>query len=199
MADQDKIEKLQRAVEEHPNNEMAQFALGSALLEAGRHEDAGPCFQRVLAINSQNSKAHELLGTAQILCGLRDLAVETLTNGYRVAHRRGDLMPMNAMADLLKELNAEVPTVGSKPEAGKDRTSADGFSCRRCGGGGPPLDKPPYKGELGDTILSSVCEPCWQEWLGMGTRVINELRLPMYDPQAQEMYNKHMKEFLLIE
>jgi Fe-S cluster biosynthesis and repair protein YggX len=30
----------------------------------------------------------------------------------------------------------------------------------------------------------------------MGTKVINELRLPMNDPQAQKIYEQHMVEFL---
>jgi Fe-S cluster biosynthesis and repair protein YggX len=30
----------------------------------------------------------------------------------------------------------------------------------------------------------------------MGTKVINELRLPLADPQAQKMYDQHMLEFL---
>lgn len=200
MSDVEKIEQFQKAVEQDPNDELAQFGLGSALLEAGRAEDAGPCFQRVLAVNSQNSKAYELLARAQKLTGHNDLAIQTLTNGYRVAHRRGDLMPMKAMGTLLEELGAEVPSVGEKKVGSAAVSASDGdFSCRRCGGAGPKLEKPPFKGELGETLCSTVCAACWQEWVGMGTKVINELRLPMYDPQAQELYDKHMKEFLLID
>jgi len=29
--------------------------------------------------------------------------------------------------------------------------------------------------------------------------VINELRLPMFDPAAQEQYDKYMKEFLMLD
>jgi Fe-S cluster biosynthesis and repair protein YggX len=195
-----RIEKLQAAVAEHPNNELAQFSLGSALLEAGRHEEAGPCFQRVIAVNSQHSKAYELLGTVQKLGGHDDLAIQTLTNGYRVAQRRGDLAPMNAMASLLQELGAEVPAAPAKAASPQsENAGGTGFSCRRCGGVGPQLEKQPFKGELGEVVLASVCATCWREWVGMGTKVINELRLPMYEPEAQAMYDKHMKEFLLID
>ena len=97
MADSGKIDMLKRAVEKDPNDELGQFALGNAYFEAGQHGDAGPCFQRVLAINSQNSKAYEMLAKTQKLTGHADLATQTATNGYRVAHRRGDLMPMKAM------------------------------------------------------------------------------------------------------
>jgi Fe-S cluster biosynthesis and repair protein YggX len=30
----------------------------------------------------------------------------------------------------------------------------------------------------------------------MGTKVINELRLPLSDPQAQRIFDQHMMEFL---
>jgi Fe-S cluster biosynthesis and repair protein YggX len=200
MADEDRIEKLRRMAEADPSDEMAHFSLGGALLEAGRAQEAGPFLQRVLALNSQNSKAYELLGRAQIETGHRDLAVRTLTDGYRVAHRKGDLMPMKAMEQMLQELGAALPSVGEKKEtAGAVVAASGGFVCRRCGGGGPKLKERPFKGALGENILATVCEACWKEWVGMGTKVINELRLPMFDPQAQEMYDKHMKEFLLIE
>ena len=200
MADQDRIEQLRKLAESDPNDELAQFSLGSALLESGKAAEAGPCFQRVLAVNSQNSKAYQLLGEAQYAAGQKDYAIQTLNNGYRVAHRRGDLMPMKAMGELLTKWGAPVPTVAEKkPDAAGGGAAATGdFHCRRCGGG-TKLKERPFKGVLGETILATVCEACWKEWVGMGTKVINELRLPMFDPQAQEMYDKHMKEFLLID
>ena len=33
----------------------------------------------------------------------------------------------------------------------------------------------------------------------MGTKVINELGLPLANPKAQEIYDQHMKEFLMLE
>ncbi len=200
MANDERIAQMRRLAEQDPNDELAHFSLGGALLDAGRPEDAGPCFQRVLALNHQNSKAHQLLGEAQIGTGHRELAIETLTNGYRLAHRRGDLAPMKRMGELLTDLGAPIPTIAEKktPAAtGGERTA--GFSCRRCGSDGPKLKDRPFKGALGEMIHATVCEGCWREWVGMGTKVINELRLPMFDPQAQEVYDKHMKEFLLIE
>jgi len=200
MADAGKIDMLKRSVEQNPNDELGQFALGNAYFEAGQHTEAGPCFQRVLAINSQNSKAYEMLARTQKLTGHPDLATQTATNGYRVAHRRGDMMPMNAMASLLKELGAPVPQVGEKSAGAVPSAAADGrFSCRRCGGTGPRLERAPFKGELGETVHSTVCQSCWREWVGQGTKVINELRLPMYDPHAQEIFDRQMKEFLLID
>ncbi|MCB9854119.1 MAG: Fe(2+)-trafficking protein [Phycisphaerales bacterium] len=200
MADASTIDRLQKAVEADPNDELSSFSLGSALLDADRAGEAGPLFQRVLAMNPQHSKAHELLARVQIKTGHKDLAVETLKNGYTVARRKGDMMPANAMADLLKELGEELPQIAEKKSASAVGVQGDGsFVCRRCGGAGPQLAKAPFKGEMGETIAATVCGSCWTQWVGQGTKVINELRLPLYDPKAQEVYDRHMKEFLLID
>lgn len=199
MGTHERIEQLRQLAESDPNDEMAHFSLGNALIDAGRPEEAGPYLQRVLAINSQNSKAYQLLGEAQMGTGHRDLAIQTLTNGYRIAHRNGDLMPMKKMGELLEQLGAPLPKVAEKKEtAASGGGGVEGFSCRRCGGDGPKLATRPFKGPLGEQILAEICENCWREWVGMGTKVINELRLPMFDPQAQEVYDKHMKEFLML-
>lgn len=199
MANEDRIAKLRSLAESDPNDELAHFSLGSALLEAGQNAEAGPCLQRVLALNSQNSKAYQLLGEAQKGTGHLDLAIQTLTNGYRVAHRRGDLQPMKAMEELLKSLGAAVPVMVEAKPAASAAPGVAGFVCRRCGGSGPKMAERPFKGPLGEKILATVCQACWKEWVGMGTKVINELRLPMFDPAAQEQYDKYMKEFLMLE
>jgi len=45
-------------------------------------------------------------------------------------------------------------------------------------------------------IQEKICADCWREWIGMGTKVINELRLPLNDPRAQKEFDRHMYEFL---
>lgn len=196
----DRIAQLRNLAEASPNDELAHFSLGSALLDAGEPAEAAKSLQRVLAVNSQNSRGYELLARAQRDAGQNNYAVDTLKVGYRIAHKRGDLMPMKAMADMLTQLGQPVPEIASasKPTAA-GAVAAEGFACTRCGSGGPKLAKPPFKGPLGEKVFASACNACWKEWIGMGTKVINELRLPMHDPTAQEMYDKHMKEFLQIE
>ncbi len=197
MVDDDRIAQLRKLAEEDPNDQLAHFSLGTALLKAARAEEAGPCFQRVLALDSRHSKAYQMLGTAQRDAGQRDLAIGTLTNGFRVAHRNGDIMPMKAMAKLLELMGAEVPTTGERKAAAVAVQDVDGgFACHRCGGPGPGLEQRPFKGELGERIQSMICQGCWDEWVGMGTKVINELRLPLHEPQAQQAYDQHLREFL---
>jgi Fe-S cluster biosynthesis and repair protein YggX len=199
MVDENRIEQLRKITEADPNDELAHFSLGVALLQAKQPAEAAKNFQRVIALNSKLSKAYQHLGAAQEAAGQTQLAIETWTTGYRVAHRQGDVMPMKVMEQMLKKHGASVPAMAEqkdKPVAGATMT---GFRCRRCGGGGPPLKERPFKGELGEQVLASVCADCWHEWIGMGTKVINELRLPLYDPEAQRLYDQHMKEFLMLE
>src|SRR5262249_46434726 len=155
--------------EADPSDELAHFSLGQALVDASQHADAGPYLQRVLALNSQNSKAYQLLGEVQKATGHPDLAIQTLTNGYRVAHRKRDLMHMKAMGGLLQSPGAPVPPVAEKKDGPAGAATA-GFACRRCGGAGPKLTERPFKGPLGEKILATVCASCWKEWVGMGTK-----------------------------
>lgn len=201
MADDAKIEQFRELAEKDPNDELAHLSLGNALFAASQFQEAAQSFQRVLALNSQNSKAHERLGAAQKECGDNELAIQTLRNGYMIAHKRGDLEPAKAMVALLVELGGDVPAIGRKKADDADEgggAGAAGWTCCRCGGGGPTLTERPFKGELGEKVLAKVCRNCWTEWVAMGTKVINELRLPMYDPAAQEMYDKNMVEFLSL-
>ncbi|MFO0972035.1 MAG: Fe(2+)-trafficking protein [Phycisphaerae bacterium] len=200
MTTDERIAQFQNVIASNPNDELAQFSLGSALVEARRFGEAGPCFQRVLALNANYSPAYALLGRCQIETGHRDFAVQTLTNGYLVAHKRGDLKPRNEMGELLRSLGANVPNpeAATRPAPGAAAGGASGdFACSRCGGGTRMTERP-FKGPLGEKILATVCQSCWGEWIRMGTKVINELRLPMFDPKAQEVYDQHMREFLNV-
>lgn len=198
MTIEERILQFQKMVETDPANELGYFSLGNALFEAKRFAEAGPAFQRVLALNPHYSRAHLMLGKTQIETGHKDLAIQTLTNGYLVAHKRGDLLPRNEMGDLLKSLGAAVPDPDAKARpAGGAAPGEGGFVCSRCGGGAKMAERP-FKGPLGEKVWANVCQQCFKEWIAMGTKVINELRLPMHDPQAQEMYDKHMIEFLSL-
>jgi Fe-S cluster biosynthesis and repair protein YggX len=50
--------------------------------------------------------------------------------------------------------------------------------------------------ELADRIMARVCADCWNDWIGMGTKVINELRLDLSTERGAEEYDRYMKEFL---
>jgi Fe-S cluster biosynthesis and repair protein YggX len=71
--------------------------------------------------------------------------------------------------------------------------------CRRCGQEGPALPRPPLRNALGAEIQKTVCADCWKEWERAEVMVINELRLNFMDPEAQQVLERHMREFLALE
>ena len=189
-----RVEQFRQMAETDPNNALAHFSLGKALLDAQQYADAAKSLQRAIALDPNIGKLYQLLAEAQLKTGHRDYAIETLTNGVRVAHGRGDHLPKNEMIKTLRDLGAPVPEFDvAKP----DQPVGEGeVLCSRCGRINRKLAAPPFKNAQGQLIYEKVCADCWREWIGMGTKVINELRLPLSDPQAQKVFDQHMNEFL---
>ena len=105
----------------------------------------------------------------------------------------------NEMAKMLKDLGAPVPQF---TQAVTEQPVGQGqVLCQRCNKIGKHMsDAPPsaIRPARRSTIKSAPdCFP--REWTGMGTKVINELRLPLNDPQAQKLYDQHMLEFLNLQ
>jgi Fe-S cluster biosynthesis and repair protein YggX len=196
-----RIEQFRKMAEADPGNELGHFSLGRAYLDIGRFKEGAESLRRVIELNDKNSKAYALLAFAQQGAGDRAGALVTLRKGYAVAHDRGDLMPRNEMAALMRELGEEPPATSSAAkEPQQTALNASGaagqLTCRRCGQSKPQLPKPPFKGQLGEQVYASVCHDCWREWISMGTKVINELRLDFSRSEDSAMYDHHMKEFL---
>lgn len=199
-----RIEQFKQMAEADPENELGHFSLGKAYIDAERFGDAVKPLKRVLQLNPGFSKAYQLLGQAQMRLEQRDDAVATLKRGYEVAAQRGDLMPKNEIAALLTELGEQPtavesagPSVAAQPGAADP--SEQGFRCARCGRPHGQLADRPFKGALGETVWANTCQDCWQEWIRMGTKVINEMGLQLADPGAQAVYDEYMKEFLQLE
>jgi len=195
MADiHSRIEQFKKMASDDPNNELGHFSLGRAYLEAGIYDSAATSFQRVIEINPNMSRAYQLLATSLLRQNEKDKAIHYLTEGVKIAHERGDMMARNDMVKMLQDNGAAVPEL-KKTEV--DRPVGEGeLLCNRCGRIGPRLPEPPFSNALGKEIQEKTCAACWREWIGMGTKVINEMRLPLADPQAQKIFDQHMIEFL---
>jgi len=140
------------------------------------------------------SKAYQLLAMSLLQQSMKDAAIARLTQGVKIADERGDLMPRNEMVKMLKDLHAPVPEL---KDAAPARPVGEGeVFCKRCGQIKPRMPKPPFSNAQGQMIYNSTCADCWREWIGMGTKVINEMRLPLSDPQAQKIFDQQMLEFL---
>jgi Fe-S cluster biosynthesis and repair protein YggX len=196
----DRIAQFEKMASADPTNEMAHFSLGKAYLDAARHAEAARSFERCIELVPEMSKAYQLAGQAMIGAGWTDRAVDVLVRGYEMAAKKGDLMPRNAMAELLRSVGREPPKLAPEVDAAAERLKASGaFICQRTGRPGSKLPSAPFKGPIGQWILENISAETWKNWIGQGTKVINELRLDFSRDKDQETYDQHMREFLGID
>lgn len=194
----DRISQFEKMAREDPTNDMAHFSLGTAYLQSGRAAEAATSFERCIALNPAMSKAYQLAGQAMIQAGWADKAVKVLNSGYEVAASKGDRMPQQAIAELLRSVGREPPAVRTADAKGQTQ-SGDAFVCQRTGRPGTKLPKPPFRGPIGQWIFENISSETWNAWIGQGTKVINELRLDFSRDQDQDTYDQHMREFLGID
>jgi tetratricopeptide (TPR) repeat protein len=192
----ERISQFRKMAQDDPDNELGHFRLGQLLMEDHNFEDAARSFQRTLVLSPAFSKVYLLLAQCQLKLDRRDEGLGTLREGYKIADQRGDKMPRDDMAKLLKELGEEVPAqrqAARGPQAGE-------IACQRpgCvnGGFGPKLAAPPIPDEIGLKIAESICADCWQDWFrNYSIKVINELRLDLSTEPGQAEYDKYMRGF----
>ncbi|HRQ71435.1 MAG TPA: Fe(2+)-trafficking protein [Phycisphaerales bacterium] len=192
-----RIAQFEKMAHDDPDNDMAHFSLGGAYNQAGRFAEAAASYQRCIALNPGMSKAYQLAGAALMACGREDEAAEVLTRGYTAAAERGDLMPKKAIGELLERLGRPIPEVRSAAPA--VAPPSGGFVCGRTGRPGTKMDRPPFRGPVGEWIASNISRETWESWIAQGTKVINELRLDLSRDEDAATYDQHMREFLGME
>lgn len=203
-----RIAQFENMAQADPENEMAHYSLGNAYMQAGRHADAATSFLRCTELAPSMSKAFQLAGDCTIKAGDKSKAADILKRGYLIASERGDRMPQQAIAELLRSIGHEVPNVPGKASVSNGGgggagglVGLGGLGSRGAApaGAGAKLDKPPFKGPLGDWIFQNVSLERWESWIRQGTKVINELRLDLSKEQDSEAYDQHMREYLGID
>lgn len=198
---EERIAQFRKMANDDPDNELGHYSLGRALMEANQYDQAAASFERTVELNPHFSKAYQLLGSCYLKLGQRDQALKTLRQGYAVADERGDNVPRDEMGAMLRQAGEEPPA----PKKAASATAAGGgFVCQRpgCHVGAHARQlpaPPPVDLVLGKLIHERICADCWREWLGMGIKVINELRLDLSDERSQQVYDNYMKEFLGLE
>lgn len=191
-----RIGQWENMTREDPDNPMGWFSLGGAYREAERMEDAARCFRRAIELDGNFSRAYQLLGQVLVKAGAEEQAAEVLTKGYQVAAEHGDVMPMRAMGSLLEKIDRPVPETKAAKPAVVEQLGDDAVLDRRTGDPGPRLPRPPLKGTLGQFIFDHYSAPTWREWIGQGTKVINELRLDFSNAEHLKVYDQYMMEWL---
>ncbi len=72
------------------------------------------------------------------------------------------------------------------------------LTCRRCGAeNAPRLAKPPFRSDLGERIVASICQRCWAEWLQHQTLLINHYGLDPRDAESRAFLYAQVEEVLL--
>jgi Fe-S cluster biosynthesis and repair protein YggX len=71
------------------------------------------------------------------------------------------------------------------------------IQCSRCGRSAAPLPKAPFRTELGERILASICGDCWQEWLQHQTLLINHYGLDPRDAKSRAFLYEQIEQVLM--
>lgn len=73
--------------------------------------------------------------------------------------------------------------------------SSETIKCARCGQKRPPLGFAPVPTALGQRIGAEICQPCWQEWIGKQTMLINHYGLDVSNPETHDFLFDQMQAF----
>jgi len=101
---QAKIGKFAAIVAKRPDNELARFSLGSALLEAERFADAEPHFKRALELKDDWVVAYILRARCLIRLGRVDEARPLLATGRTHSLAQHHEAPVEEIDEILAEL-----------------------------------------------------------------------------------------------
>ena len=202
MTQDERIDQFRKMAKANPDDDLAHYALGQALLDADRPAEAVNVLRHVLKLNDGYSRAYVLLGQAQSATGDEEGAIETWQRGYGAAMNRGDLMPANELKGLLQRAGVAPSMdaligIDAPPDADDGREPGeDEVRCIRSRRIGQRMASQPFEDEIGAYIQAHVCVESWEAWMEMSIKVINELRLDLGDPEGQRAYDEHMRDFL---
>ncbi len=207
MSTPDRAEQIARyrnMVQGDPDDDLAHFRLGQALMDDGQHSEAVKSFERTLELTPAFSRVFQHMGECLIKEGKKEKAIEVLTKGWVTANERGDRLPMEAMGKLLTSLGAPIPKAAAPKVEEDDGTPGTGFKCKRpgCmeGKRARQLPASPLPDAIGQRIYTDVCAGCWNLWFkDLSIKVINEMRLDLSSDFGQAEYDKHMREFMGFE
>ncbi len=75
----------------------------------------------------------------------------------------------------------------------------DDIKCARCGEQRAGLASPPFPDELGERILQSICQVCWDAWLQRQMQLINHYALDVRKAEARDFLRRNVTAFLFGE
>ena len=69
------------------------------------------------------------------------------------------------------------------------------IQCIKLGREADGMEKPPFKGALGQRLFEHVSAQAWKTWLEHSKMLINEYRLTPVDPKARKLLETEMEKF----
>jgi tetratricopeptide (TPR) repeat protein len=112
---EERAQKLRALLEDSPEDAMAWFGLGRALLELERPDEAIVPFRRATAIDPNYTAAHRDLGRALLDCGKPQPAREAFETAAALADRTGDLQTGNEARVFLRRVERELGIERAQP------------------------------------------------------------------------------------
>lgn len=100
----ERIGMFEEVLEIDPEDTIATFGMGSALMQLETYAEAAPFLARTVKLDKDYSAAYLKLGQCYEYLGQRDQAIDAYQRGVAVASRKGDLMPLKDMERRLKGL-----------------------------------------------------------------------------------------------
>jgi len=68
-------------------------------------------------------------------------------------------------------------------------------TCVKLGTVAEGLDKPPFKGELGQRVYDTVSKEAWKKWLEHSKMLINEYRLDLVSEAGQRIWMTELESY----
>lgn len=204
------IEQYRELAKENPDDDLSQFALGQALINADRPAEAVPVLRHVTRINPKYTKAYILLGRALEADGDEEGAIEAWQLGYHASNKQGTLMNAQEAKQLLEARNAPLTSevvellgldddeAAESEEDANREPDEDEVRCIRSGRIGKRMRFDPFDDQIGAFIMERVSQESWEGWMEMSIKVINELRLDLGDHNHQAVYEQHMRDYLKL-
>jgi len=196
MDAQRRIAQFEELCNDDPSNDMAFFSLGGAYAQAERHDDAARAYQKCIDINPQMSKAYQLGAKALLQAGRKDDAVALLRAGYTIADERGDMLPRDGMGDMLRDMGETPPKPAAAAAAAAPQGDMTDHATARPG---HKMPHPPFRGPVGAWIHDNITRETFDEWIGLGTKIINELKLDLSRDEHDDTYDYGMRRFLRLD
>jgi Fe-S cluster biosynthesis and repair protein YggX len=71
--------------------------------------------------------------------------------------------------------------------------------CVKLGRQAEGMDRPPFKGELGDRLFAHVSKEAWKQWLEHSKMLINEYRLDLTSESGQHLWMTECEKYFFGE